>query len=98
MGSDFESESSFETLFDDLKLYLKEEYEIEFECNDSLRFSEILKDKTLKKNRKIQSESYKLFGYSKRNNPYETALIDLMCGRKVKFPICSVISRLTVRK
>lgn len=31
------------------------------------------------------SESYKLFGYSKRNNPYETALIDLMCGRKVKF-------------
>lgn len=49
MGADFESESSFETLFDDLKLYLKEEYEIEFECNDSLRFSEILKDKTLKK-------------------------------------------------
>lgn len=31
------------------------------------------------------SESYKLFGYSKRNNPYETALIDLICGRKVKF-------------
>lgn len=84
MGSDFESESSFETLFDDLKLYLKEEYEIEFECNDSLRFSEILKDKTLKKTAK-SSESYKLFGYSKRNNPYETALIDLICGRKVKF-------------
>lgn len=84
MGSDFESESSFEALFDDLKLYLKEEYEIEFECNDSLRFSEILKDKTLKKTAK-SSESYKLFGYSKRNNPYETALIDLMCGRKVKF-------------
>lgn len=84
MGADFESESSFETLFDDLKLYLKEEYEIEFECNDSLRFSEILKDKTLKKTAK-SSESYKLFGYSKRNNPYETALIDLMCGRKVKF-------------
>ena len=84
MGSDFENESSFEALFDDLKLYLKEEYEIEFECNDSLRFSEILKDKTLKKTAK-SSESYKLFGYSKRNNPYETALIDLMCGRKVKF-------------
>lgn len=84
MGSDFESESSFEALFDDLKLYLKEEYEIEFECNDSLRFSEILKDKTLKKTAK-SSESYKLFGYSKRNNPYETALIDLICGRKVKF-------------
>lgn len=84
MGSDFESESSFETLFDDLKLYLKEEYEIEFECNDSLRFSEILKDKTLKKTAK-SSESYKLFGYSKRNNPYETALIDLMCGRNVGF-------------
>lgn len=84
MGSDFESESSFETLFDDLKLYLKEEYEIEFECNDSLRFSEILKDKTLKKTAK-SSESYKLFGYSKRNNPYETALIDLMCGRNVEF-------------
>lgn len=84
MGSDFESESSFEARFDDLKLYLKEEYEIEFECNDSLRFSEILKDKTLKKTAK-SSESYKLFGYSKRNNPYETALIDLICGRKVKF-------------
>lgn len=83
MGSDFESESSFDNLFGNLVDYLKEEYDIEFVCSDSEKFSDILKDKKMKKTAK-STESYKLFGYSKKKFPKETALIDLMCGRKVK--------------
>lgn len=83
MGSDFENESSFDTLFGNLALHLKEEYDIEFECSNPVRFSEILKDKKMKKTAK-SAEAYKLFGYSKKVFPKETALIDLMCGRKVK--------------
>lgn len=81
LNSDYDSDSSFDFLYDDLVTYLKEEMGIVLECSDSLNVADVLKDKS--KSRSVKrKELCNYFQITKKNNPQEVEIITLLCGLK----------------
>lgn len=81
LNSDYDSDSSFDFLYDDLVTYLKEEMGIVLECSDSSKVADVLKDKS--KNRSVKKkELSNYFQITKKNNPQEVEIITLLCGLK----------------
>lgn len=86
LNADYDSDSSFDILFDDLVVYLKEEMNISFECNDKLMIADILKNKSKNKTQK-KKEISNCFGFTKKNNPQEMEIVTLLCGLKATLTI-----------
>lgn len=81
LNSDYDSDSSFDFLYDDLVTYLKEEMGIVLECSDSSNVADVLKDKS--KSRSVKKkELCNYFQITKKNNPQEVEIITLLCGLK----------------
>lgn len=81
LNSDYDSDSSFDFLYDDLVTYLKEEMGIVLECSDSSNVADVLKDKS--KSRSVKKkELSNYFQITKKNNPQEVEIITLLCGLK----------------
>ena len=81
LNSDYDSDSSFDFLYDDLVNYLKEEMGIVLECSDSSNVADVLKDKS--KSRSVKKkELSNYFQITKKNNPHEVDIITLLCGLK----------------
>lgn len=81
LNSDYDSDSSFDFLYDDLVTYLSEEMGIILECSDSSKVADVLKDKS--KNRSVKKkELSNYFQITKKNNPQEVEIITLLCGLK----------------
>lgn len=81
LNSDYDSDSSFDFLYDDLVNYLKEEMGIVLECSDSSNVADVLKDKS--KSRSVKKkELSNYFQITKKNNPQEVEIITLLCGLK----------------
>ena len=81
LNSDYDSDSSFDFLYDDLVTYLKEEMGIVLECSDSSNIADVLKDKS--KSRSVKKkELSNYFQITKKNNPQEVEIITLLCGLK----------------
>lgn len=81
LNSDYDSDSSFDFLYDDLVTYLSEEMGIVLECSDSSKVADVLKDKS--KNRSVKKkELSNYFQITKKNNPQEVEIITLLCGLK----------------
>ncbi len=81
LNSDYDSDSSFDFLYDDLINYLKEEMGLILECNNSSKVADILKDKS--KSRTVKKkELFNHFQITKKNNPQEVEIITLLCGLK----------------
>ncbi len=83
IGENIDSYNSFETLFQNLKDYLAEEYLIEVECNNEEEFASVIKDKMLSKTKK-EKAVYSLCGITKKENPNLAAVLYLLCGGTVK--------------
>lgn len=83
LGEDIESINSFEKLYEDLALTLKENFEIEQLCTDVEQFSEILKDKHFSKTGKA-SALMKLCGITKKSNPQTAAILTVISGGTAK--------------
>lgn len=81
LNSDYDSDSSFDFLYDDLVTYLSEEMGIVLECSDSSNVADVLKDKS--KSRSVKKkELSNYFQITKKNNPQEVEIITLLCGLK----------------
>lgn len=81
LNSDYDSDSSFDFLYDDLVTYLSEEMGIILECSDSSNVADVLKDKS--KNRSVKKkELSNYFQITRKNNPQEVEIITLLCGLK----------------
>lgn len=81
LNSDYDSDSSFDFLYDDLVTYLSEEMGIVLECSDSSKVADVLKDKS--KSRSVKKkELSNYFQITKKNNPQEVEIITLLCGLK----------------
>lgn len=81
LNSDYDSDSSFDFLYDDLVTYLIEEMGIVLECSDSSKVADVLKDKS--KSRSVKKkELSNYFQITKKNNPQEVEIITLLCGLK----------------
>lgn len=75
-----ESIKDFDSTFNSLKTYLKEEAEIEFECTDIIKFKEKLSDKKIGKN-----EKYKILTrLLTHNDKPQKAITGLLTGKSVK--------------
>ncbi len=72
----------FKPIYDDLDIYLYDNYNISLSCPDTDAFSEILKDKTLSKGSKAD-EICKLFGISKKENAQKYSILTTLSGSKV---------------
>lgn len=81
LNSNYDSDSSFDFLYDDLVTYLKEEMDIVLECSDSSNVADVLKDKSKSKSVK-KKELSNYFQITKKNNPQEVEIITLLCGLK----------------
>lgn len=81
LNSDYDSDSSFDFLYDDLVTYLKEEMGIVLECSDSSNVADVLKDKSKRRSVK-KKELCNYFQITKKNNPQEVEIITLLCGLK----------------
>lgn len=79
LGDDFESINSFEKLYEDLIQSLNEDYEIELLCNDTEKFSQIIRDKNLNKTGKA-SALMKICGITKKTNPCLASILTLISG------------------
>lgn len=82
LGDDIKSINSFDYLFDDLRKYLQETFELEVECSDITKFSDTIKDKTIKKTAKLSKLS-SLCGVTKKSNPQIVSMLGLLCGSVV---------------
>lgn len=81
LNSDYDSDSSFDFLYDDLVTYLSEEMGIILECSDSSKVADVLKGKS--KNISVKKkELSNYFQITKKNNPQEVEIITLLCGLK----------------
>lgn len=74
---------SFEKVFDDLKLYLKDNYEIELNCNDTDKLQSILKNKMLGKVKK-NSAILECCGITKKTDKQLASILSLLSGSSVK--------------
>lgn len=83
IGENIDSYNSFETLFQNLKDYLVDEYSIEIECSSEEEFASVIKDKMMSKSKK-EKAVYSLCGITKKNNPQLASVLYLLCGGTVK--------------
>lgn len=69
----------FSRVYDDLEIYLDDNYDIKLNCSDVNRFSDILRDKNLNKTKK-KSEILKVFNVTKKAEPQICAVLSLLSG------------------
>ncbi len=75
--------NSFGTIFNDLKYFLYNEYEIELNCEDTEKLSNILKERKLGKNQKY-NEALKVCKVNKKQERQAAAVLSLLCGKTEK--------------
>ena len=74
---------SFDKIFEELKLYLKENYDLELNCNDTENLQNILKNKLLSKTKKT-SAILECCAISKKTDKQLASILALLCGSSVK--------------
>lgn len=72
----------FLPVYNNFKNYIFDNYEIELECNDVERFSQILKNKSIGKKKK-NSEIAALFGVDKKTDKRLYSMLSLLSGSKI---------------
>lgn len=72
----------FLPVYNNFKNYIFDNYEIELECNDVERFSQILKNKSIGKKKK-NSEIAALFGVDKKTDKSLYSMLSLLSGSKI---------------
>lgn len=78
----FENATSFHTSFENLKMCLSDEFELELECHSEDKIAEVLKDK--KKTKRDKSTEILNQITNNNNNKQIKAIISLICGMKSK--------------
>lgn len=84
----FGEANNFTAVFSEFSAYLKDNYEIELQCDSISTLEEVLKDRSLTKTKKI-AKITPLFGITKKE-PREYACLSLMCGAKVN--LCDIFA------
>lgn len=74
---------SFDKIFDDLTLFLKENYDVDLVCNDTEKLQSVLKDKTLSKVKK-SAAILDCCGVSKKSDKQLASILGLLSGSSVK--------------
>lgn len=72
--------SSFDSLFKELKIYLKDEYEFEINCDNPAELGNVLKDDKLTITKKY-TEALKICGINKKTEKRAACVISLLCGK-----------------
>ncbi|MGN0526564.1 MAG: type II CRISPR RNA-guided endonuclease Cas9 [Acutalibacteraceae bacterium] len=84
----------FSLVYEELKNYLTDNYEIELNCPDPYEFSNILKDKGLSITKK-KSELSELFGVTSKSNTQLYSCLALLSGASVK--LCDIFDDETLK-
>ncbi len=74
-----ETSVNFNVVWDSLNLYLRDNYDIYFSCDNYKEIEDILKSSTLTKTKKKQ-ELINLFDINKRSEPQKSAIISFLSG------------------